>query len=134
MTSSTPLPSFLPPLQVRGDVGALGGSYMAILAYMVIMLSRRDTVHSMMGIGIVTLLIVIFSFAGCQGLGGYLGLPNNQLNNNIPFLVSASCTWTCARADGISVLIHVPFRVLTDPYLFHIPVSCWAWAWTMPSC
>jgi predicted RND superfamily exporter protein len=55
--------------------------------YMIIMLSRRDSVHSSIGIGLVTVLIVGLSFLGCQGLGSYFGIPNNNLNNNIPFLL-----------------------------------------------
>merc|ERR1711871_1780756 len=72
---------------IRGDVAKLGSSYVAILFFMFIMLSRRDTVHSMMGIGIVTIIIVGLSYLGCMGAGAYLGLFNNQLNNNIPFLL-----------------------------------------------
>merc|ERR1711871_1813275 len=72
---------------IRGDVAKLGSSYVAILLFMFIMLSRRDTVHSMMGIGIVTIIIVGLSYLGCMGAGAYLGLFNNQLNNNIPFLL-----------------------------------------------
>jgi predicted RND superfamily exporter protein len=34
-----------------------------------------------------TVVIVGFSYVGCMGAGGYLGLPNNQLNGNIPFLL-----------------------------------------------
>ena len=33
------------------------------------------------------MVIVGFSYVGCMGAGGYLGLPNNQLNGNIPFLL-----------------------------------------------
>ena len=72
---------------IRGDVAKLGSSYVAILFFMFIMLSRRDTVHSMMGMGVVTILIVGLSYLGCMGAGAYLGLSNNQLNNNIPFLL-----------------------------------------------
>ena len=72
---------------IRGDVAKLGSSYVAILFFMFIMLSRRDTVHSMMGIGVVTIVIVGLSYLGCMGAGAYLGLFNNQLNNNIPFLL-----------------------------------------------
>merc|ERR1711968_56786 len=72
---------------IRGDVAKLGSSYVAILFFMFIMLSRRDTVHSMMGMGVVTIIIVGLSYLGCMGAGAYLGLFNNQLNNNIPFLL-----------------------------------------------
>merc|ERR1711871_1172231 len=40
-----------------------------------------------MGIGFVTIIIVGLSYLGCMGAGAYLGLFNNQLNNNIPFLL-----------------------------------------------
>ena len=36
---------------VRGDVAKLGSSYMAILAFMFVMLSRKDSVHSMIFMG-----------------------------------------------------------------------------------
>lgn len=72
---------------VRADVAKLGSSYIAILVYMFIMLSRRDSVHSQIFIGTMTVVIVGLSYMGCMGLGGYIGLPNNQLNNNIPFLL-----------------------------------------------
>ena len=72
---------------VRGDVAKLGSSYMAILAFMFVMLSRKDSVHSMIFMGTMTVVIVGFSYVGCMGAGGYLGLPNNQLNGNIPFLL-----------------------------------------------
>ena len=72
---------------VRGDVAKLGASYIGILFFMYLMLSRRDSVHSMIFMGTITIVIVGFSFIGCMGFGGYVGLPNNQLNNNIPFLL-----------------------------------------------
>lgn len=72
---------------IRGDVAGLGISYMAILIYFIVMLSRRDHVHSMIGMGIVTLLTVGLSFGAGMGLGALFGIPNNQLTNNIPFLL-----------------------------------------------
>lgn len=72
---------------IRGDVAKLGSSYLGILVFMYIMLSRRDSVHSMIFMGTMTIVIVGFSYLGCMGFGGYIGLPNNQLNNNIPFLL-----------------------------------------------
>ena len=72
---------------VRGDVAKLGASYIGILFFMYLMLSRRDSVHSMIFMGTMTVVCVGFSYLGCMGAGGYLGLPNNQLNNNIPFLL-----------------------------------------------
>lgn len=72
---------------IRGDIGALGSSYMVILVYLIIMLSKRDPVHSMIGMSVVTVIIVGASFVCAMGLGAYFGLPNNNLNNNIPFLL-----------------------------------------------
>lgn len=72
---------------IVGDLAALGIAYVLILVYMAVMLSRRDHVHSMLGMSIVTVLIVLLSFAGCIGFGAYLGQKNNNLNNNIPFLL-----------------------------------------------
>merc|ERR1719258_450442 len=41
----------------------------------------------MMGVSIVTLITVVASFFCCTGLGALFGLKNNNLNNNIPFLL-----------------------------------------------
>lgn len=72
---------------IVGDLAALGIAYVLILVYMATMLSRRDHVHSMLGMSLVTVLIVLLSYAGCIGFGAYLGLKNNNLNSNIPFLL-----------------------------------------------
>merc|ERR1719421_130555 len=72
---------------IRGDVAALGSSYVLIIIYMGIMLSRRDHVHSMVFMSLVTVCIVGMSYIGAMGLGAYIGLMNNNLNAQIPFLL-----------------------------------------------
>lgn len=72
---------------IRGDIGALGASYFVILIYLIIMLSKRDPVHSMIGMSLVTVIIVGASYICALGTGAYFGLPNNSLNSNIPFLL-----------------------------------------------
>jgi len=72
---------------IRGDIAALSISYFAIIIYMGIMLSRRDHVHSMVFMSIITVIIVLLSFAASMGAGAYLGLMNNNLNGQIPFLL-----------------------------------------------
>jgi predicted RND superfamily exporter protein len=72
---------------IRGDVAALGASYFLIIIYMGIMLSRRDHVHSMVFMSLVTVAIVGMSYIGAMGLGSYIGLMNNNLNAQIPFLL-----------------------------------------------
>merc|ERR1711871_855120 len=72
---------------IRGDVAALSTSYFAIIIYMGIMLSKRDHVHSMVFMSIITVIIVLLSYAASMGLGAYLGLMNNNLNAQIPFLL-----------------------------------------------
>lgn len=72
---------------ILGDISKLGSSYMLMIAYLFVMLSRFDSVHSMMGMSIVAVLIVGFSYACAMGTGGFLGIFNNNLNNNIPFLL-----------------------------------------------
>lgn len=72
---------------IKNDVSKLGIAYMLILVYMIIMLSGWDAVNSMVGMSMVVLIIVGLSFGGCMGIGAYLGLYNNNLNNNIPFLL-----------------------------------------------
>ena len=49
---------------VRGDVAKLGASYFGILFFMYVMLSRRDSVHSMIFMGTMTVVIVGFSYIG----------------------------------------------------------------------
>ena len=41
----------------------------------------------MIGMSVVCILTVGLSYAGCIGLGTYIGLKNNNLNLNIPFLL-----------------------------------------------
>lgn len=72
---------------IQADIASLGIAYVGILLYMALMLSACDPVHSMLGMSIVTVLIVLMAFGSCLGLGGYFGLFNNNLNNNIPFLL-----------------------------------------------
>ena len=72
---------------ILGDLGAFFGGCGGILLYMVVMLSRRDSVHSMIGMSCVTLLIVLLSFSSCMGTGSYIGLKNNNLINTIFFLL-----------------------------------------------
>lgn len=72
---------------IKGDVAKLGAAYMLMLGYLMIMLSRCDPAHSMIGMSFVVIIIVGFSFAGCMGVGSFIGLYNNSLNNNIPFLL-----------------------------------------------
>jgi predicted RND superfamily exporter protein len=72
---------------IVGDLAAVGVSYVVILVYLVINLSRFDTVHSNFFMSIITLVIVGASYAACMGLGAYFGLFNNQLTGNIPFLL-----------------------------------------------
>ena len=72
---------------IRGDVAALSISYFAIIIYMGIMLSKRDHVHSMVFMSIITVIIVLLSYAASMGLGAYMGLMNNNLNAQIPFLL-----------------------------------------------
>ena len=72
---------------IRGDIAALGASYFLIIIYMAVMLSQRDHVHSMVDMSLVTVAIVGASYIGCMGLGAYMGLMNNNLNAQIPFLL-----------------------------------------------
>ena len=72
---------------IRADVSKLGSAYMLMLLYLVIMLSGWDPVNSMVGMSVVVLIIVGLSFGGCMGIGSFIGLYNNNLNNNIPFLL-----------------------------------------------
>lgn len=72
---------------IKGDIVFLSSSYIVIMVYLVIMLSRFDHVNSMIAVSGCVVLIVGLSFASAMGLGFYFGIPNNQLNNNIPFLL-----------------------------------------------
>lgn len=73
--------------EILGDIPLIGGSFGVVIVYLIIMLSRRDYVHSMIGMSIVCILTVGLSYAGCIGLGTYFGWKDNNLNLNIPFLL-----------------------------------------------
>ena len=72
---------------ITADIPLLGASIMGIIAYVAIMMSRRDSVYASVGMAIVVVLIVGLSWLGGMGLGAWIGLKNNNLNNNIPFLL-----------------------------------------------
>ncbi len=109
---------------IGNDVSKLGIAYMLILAYMIIMLSGWDPVNSMLGMSVVVLIIVGLSFGGCMGIGAYLGLYNNNLNNNIPFLLlglgvddafvlSAEFRRACTLMPGASIQQRIGSAVRT---------------------
>ena len=72
---------------IRGDLAALITAYYLMAGYLFVMLSRYDTVHSMIGMSCVALAICGMSFMSCVGMGGYIGIYDNNLNSNIPFLL-----------------------------------------------
>eukprot|EP01043_Picozoa_sp_COSAG02_P067429 COSAG02_NODE_10834_length_1849_cov_1.294857_2_plen_414_part_01 len=72
---------------ILGDLAALISAYYLMAAYLFVMLSRYDPVHSMIGMSCVALMICGMSFTSCIGMGGYLGIYDNNLNTNIPFLL-----------------------------------------------
>jgi len=73
--------------EILGDIPLIGGSFGIVIVYLIVMLSRRDYVHSMIGMSIVCIMTVGLAYAGCIGLGTFIGLKNNNLNLNIPFLL-----------------------------------------------
>lgn len=72
---------------IRGDISKLGPAYGLMIFYLILMLSRYDPAHSMVCMSLIAVLIVGMSYAAGMGLGGLLGLYNNNLNSNIPFLL-----------------------------------------------
>jgi predicted RND superfamily exporter protein len=72
---------------IVSDLPKLGGSYGAMIVYLICTLSRRDHVHSAWGMSLVVVITVVLSYASCFGMGQLLGQKNNNLNNNIPFLL-----------------------------------------------
>ena len=52
---------------IRGDLVPLNVSFLLIIIYMIIMLSRMDAVHSMIGMSFVTVFVVGFSYACAMG-------------------------------------------------------------------
>ena len=72
---------------ISADVPLLAAAIFSIVIYMAIMLSRRDSVYAMVGMACVTGIIVALSWVAGMGLGAFIGLMNNNLNNNIPFLL-----------------------------------------------
>jgi len=72
---------------IRGDLVALIGAYYLMAGYLFVMLSRFDTVHSMIAMSCAALAICGMSFQSCLGAGAMIGIYNNNLNTNIPFLL-----------------------------------------------
>jgi len=72
---------------ISKDIKNVGISYMLIIIYLFFNLGKRDGVHSMIAMSAACLGCVMFSFTGCNGLGGYFGVFKNPLLNNIPFLL-----------------------------------------------
>ena len=55
---------------IRGDLAALITAYYLMAGYLFLMLSRYDTVNSMIGMSWVALAICGMSFMSCIGMGG----------------------------------------------------------------
>ena len=73
--------------QIVGDVPMINAALFIVIIYAAVMLSRFDSVHSMIGMSFVTALIVGLSYFAGLGLGAFFGMKNNNLNGNIPFLL-----------------------------------------------
>lgn len=72
---------------ILGDLAAFGAACGIIIVYMVVMLSKRDHVHSKLLLGLITVAIVGMSYGAAMGFGAYLGKKNNNLIQLLPFLL-----------------------------------------------
>ena len=72
---------------ISADVPLLGAAICGVVVYVAFMLSRRDSVYASVGLSFVVVTIVGLSYIAGMGLGAFFGLLNNNLNNNIPFLL-----------------------------------------------
>jgi predicted RND superfamily exporter protein len=72
---------------ILGDISRIAMSYVLIFVYLLFMLGKWDPVWSKFSLSCVVLLVVGFSFAAANGICGFLGVKENPLNNNIPFLL-----------------------------------------------
>ena len=72
---------------IKGDITAMSSSYNLMLLYLFVMLSKFDTIHSMIGMSFVAIICCVFSYMAGMGIGGFIGIFNNNLTGNIPFLL-----------------------------------------------
>jgi predicted RND superfamily exporter protein len=72
---------------ILGDISRVAMSYVLIFLYLLFMLGKWDLVWSKLSLSVVVLFVVGFSFTAANGICGYIGVKENPLNNNIPFLL-----------------------------------------------
>merc|ERR1719253_970558 len=72
---------------IRGDLPMMIVAYVLMAVYLFVMLSRRDRVHSMIGMSFVTLICVFFAYACGFGFCALIGVKNGALNNTVMFLL-----------------------------------------------
>lgn len=72
---------------IRGDLLLLGLAVLGIAAYMTLMISPCDPVHSMIGVSLGTVGITLAAYVCTTGLGSYFGVFTSQLSNLVPFLL-----------------------------------------------
>jgi predicted RND superfamily exporter protein len=72
---------------LSGDISKLIIAIIGIAAYLILMISPCDPVHSMIGISLTTIAIALLSFVCSTGLGSYAGIFTSQLSNLVPFLI-----------------------------------------------
>jgi predicted RND superfamily exporter protein len=73
---------------IQGDIAKVGLAYVLIFLYLLAMLGKWDTVWSKFALSVVVLLVVGFATSAAIGLaGGYFGVKENPLINNVWFLI-----------------------------------------------
>ncbi|KAG8458685.1 hypothetical protein KFE25_005281 [Diacronema lutheri] len=72
---------------INSDLVRLGAAVVGIAAYMILMISPCDPVHSKIGLSLATVLITLLSYVCTTGLGSYVGIFTSQLSNLVPFLL-----------------------------------------------
>jgi predicted RND superfamily exporter protein len=72
---------------IQGDIAMVGIAYVLIAVYLVVNLGKRDSVHSMIALSFGELLCIGAAVQVGFGMGGFIGIKNNPLTNNIYFLI-----------------------------------------------
>lgn len=100
------------------DLARFAAAIVAIIIYMVVMISPCDPVHSMIGFSFVAVAITMLSYVCCTGLGSFAGIFTSNLSNLVPFLLLA------LGVDDAFVLIGEYNKVTADSPEMHSDERC----------
>lgn len=72
---------------VVGDLANMAIAYFLMITYLCVMLGKKDSVHSMVGMGFVCLGAITLSILAGEGTCYFLGVPKNNMSGLLPFLI-----------------------------------------------